>query len=309
MKSVRIVYYTGTGSTKLVAQAFAEQFHSKGFQVQTQVLPTRKGELNEAYDLLLLLYPVYAFRAPEPVYQWLQYDMKPATMPAAVITVSGGGEVSPNTACRHKVIRQLEKKRHVVIYEKMAVMPSNIAIATKAPVDKMLLDLMPTFVSAVVDDILKGVRRRTKPGIFDRCMACLGSVEKYGAHFLGKRIVVSHDCNGCGWCAEHCPSANITMDGGNPVFGKRCFLCMNCLYGCPQKALRPGIGKFLVIKTGYDINKLGQRPKTEMITAEQLNRLMPGAFWSGVRKYIMENQERVEDEKFGCEKAHTPLNM
>ncbi len=289
MQSVRIVYYTGTGSTKLVAQAFAEQFRSKGLQVQMQVIRAGGEQLDEAYDLLLLLYPVYAFRAPEPVYHWLQHEMKSAAMPAAVISVSGGGEVSPNTACRHKVIRQLEKKSYSVIYEKMAVMPSNIAIATKAPVDKMLLELLPTFVSAVVHEIICGVRRRTKPGFFDRCMACLGSAEKYGAHFWGKRISASHDCIGCGWCVEHCPSANINMDEGKPVFSRHCFLCMNCLYGCPQGALEPRIGKFLVIKTGYDINKLGQCPKTEMVTAEQLNRLTPGALWSGVRKYIGEN--------------------
>jgi len=287
---IRLVYYTGTGGTRMVSESFATQLREQGADVTIQRLKAGEPEANGDYDLLILLYAVYAFNAPEPVYDWIVKLPGQQEKPAVVISVSGGGEMSPNTACRRKSIRMLEKKGYRVDYENMLVMPSNIAIATKAPLDKMLLDVLPYKVGKIIDDLRLGVVHRKSPHLIDRALTSMGGLERLGGHMFGKRIRVSDACNGCGFCAANCPSGNIFMKEGRPVFASKCFFCMNCLYSCPQQALRPGFGKMAVLKNGLDLNKLAATPAAEKLSAEQLKKLAPGIAWSAVRKYITEDQ-------------------
>lgn len=274
----------------MVAECFAAQLREHGADVTIQRLKVGEPESTGEYDLLLVLYAVYAFNAPEPVYAWMKGLPLSQGKPAAIISVSGGGEMCPNTACRHKVIRMLEKKGYQVDYENMVVMPSNIAIATKAPLDKMLLDILPDKVGGIIDEINRGIVRRKKPLLFDRALASMGGLERVGGHMFGKRIRVAQTCNGCRHCAENCPSGNIAMVDGRPTFGAKCFFCMNCLYSCPQKALTPGFGMLAVIKTGLDLDQLAAAPAAEKVSAEQLKIMAPGIAWIAVRKYLTEDQ-------------------
>jgi ferredoxin/flavodoxin len=285
---IRLVYYSGTGGTRLVADTFAQHLRERGATVTIQRLKFGEPETVGPYDMLMLLYAVYAFNAPEPVYSWIKTLPQQQGKPAAVISVSGGGEMSPNTACRNKAIKMMGKKGFQVDYENMLVMPSNIAFATKAPLDKMLLDVLPHKVDNIIDELSQGVVRRKNTHILDRALASMGGLERFGGHFFGKRIRVSGSCNGCGYCAKNCPSGNISMREGRPMFNSKCFFCMNCLYGCPQNALSPGVGKFAVIKPGLDLDKLAAAPSVEKMSAEQLKTIAPGIAWIAVRKYITE---------------------
>lgn len=286
---IRLVYYSGTGGTRMVADSFAQQLRQRGATVIIQRIMVGEQEVEGDYDLLVLLYAVYAFNAPEPVYSWIKSLPQQKGKPAIVISVSGGGEMSPNTACRHKAIKMLEKKGYRIDYENMLVMPSNIAFATKAPLDKMLLDILPQKVVVILDEIFRGTVRRKKPHLFDRFLASMGSLERFGGHIFGKRIRVSQACNGCGHCAENCPSGNISMIDRKPHFTTKCFFCMNCLYSCPQHALSPGFGKFAMIKTGLNLEKLAMEPPAEKKSAEELKILAPGIAWVAVRKYLTED--------------------
>jgi ferredoxin len=286
---IRLVYYSGTGGTRIVAENFAQQLRERGATVTIQRLKFGESEATDDFEILVLLYAVYAFNAPEPVYSWIKNLPQQHGKPAVVISVSGGGEMSPNTACRNKAIKMMQKKGFQVDYENMLVMPSNIAFATNAPLDKMLLDILPHKIDNIIDEISHGVVRRKPPLLLDRALATMGGLERFGGHVFGKLIRVSAACNGCGYCAANCPSGNITMKNERPTFDSKCFFCMNCLYSCPQSALTPGIGKFAVIKTGLDLDKLAAAPPIEKMSAEQLKKMSPGVAWVAVRKYLTED--------------------
>lgn len=115
-----------------------------------------------------------------------------------VISVSGGGEISPNTASRISSIKMLEKKGYYVTYERMFVMPSNCVLATKESLSILILEVLPNKVEQVIDDILSNVPRRTKPLFIDRIISKVGELEKPVARFLGRYIKVSNVCNSCG---------------------------------------------------------------------------------------------------------------
>jgi ferredoxin len=285
---VKIAYFSGTGSTARVADTLEKELIGRRISVIKSEIRAGNILSDDKEDLLMLLFAVHAFNAPGAVYKWI--DSLPKNnrpKPAAVISVSGGGEMTPNTACRASSIRKLEKKNYIVVYEKMLVMPSNWVVKTDDGLAIRLLEILPSKVERIVDDLLAGAVRRTTPRLVDRFFSKIGETERKGARFFGQKIMENRNCNGCGWCAKKCPANNIRMLNNKPVFGRECFLCLRCIYGCPNNALEAGAFKFIVLKDGYNLNDIEKRMKG--IKPAPVENLAKGYIWKGVREYLLEN--------------------
>jgi len=288
---IKLVYYSGTGSTENVTDLFRENLINRGKQVKVEKISSKNDissdfNLND-HDFLILFFPVHACNAPEAVYKWIKNLKDENNISTIVISVSGGGEISPNTACRVSVIKMLEDKKCNVFYEKMIVMPSNWIIPTKYPLSKMLLEILPQKIKKILDDVEKGVIRRTKPIFIDKIFSRIGELEKTSTKYFGKHIKVKKDCNLCGLCYENCPSDNIRLVNKKLKFDSKCHLCLGCIYGCPKKALKPSRFKFIIIKEGYNIKKMDKMDSVE-ITEENVRKVAKGYLWKGVREYLLE---------------------
>lgn len=312
MENALIVYYTGTGSTKLVAEEVHSNLSMKNVTAEMHRLTeASKDDLIQkaaACQSLILIYSVHAFNAPDLVYTWLKDFAEQGHVAdgmqkkALVISVSGGGDMLSNTACRVKAKRLLEKKRFKVVTEAMVPMPNNWMSATPDDISKALIGVMPKKVDQMVDAFLQNKAvavLSTKP--IDRVITSLGRLEVKGGIQFGKNIKVSEACNGCGWCEGNCPASNIMMIESDsitnsdstpthvkheiPTFGQVCHFCLGCIYGCPQKALTPGKMKFAVIPTGYPLKKYMQQPEVPL-TVHELMEQMKGMSWNGVRRYL-----------------------
>ncbi|MBI9093918.1 MAG: 4Fe-4S dicluster domain-containing protein [Sphaerochaeta sp.] len=110
-----------------------------------------------------------------------------------------------------------------------------------------------------------------------------------GAKSFGKRIKAGTSCNGCGLCSKRCPTANISMQNATPVFGKKCLLCLQCIYQCPNGSLVPGIGKFMVLQEGFDLQKIqATLPLDEPV---DIDVEASGLLWFGVRRYLQDTHD------------------
>ena len=76
------------------------------------------------------------------------------------------------------------------------------------------------------------------------------------------------------------------MNVSKPQFSNKCHLCLGCIYGCPNKALEPKMGKFIVIKEGYSLKELEK--KLPYIKQVDIETLTEGYLLSGVRKYLLD---------------------
>ena len=288
-----IAYYTGTGSTAMVAECLHEALKARGCAGGIQKITEKAGKYESdkqtkpaRHDLLFLLFPIHSFNAPEAVYRWIDRLDKVDKTPAVVFAVTGGGEVVTNTAGSLSSIRRLEKKGYVVTYDTILTMPNNFWVATIEPLAVKLLEVLPGKVERIVDEVLSGVICRPKRRLFDRIVSRLGESGKPFTGSFGKAIKVSQVCTGCGTCSRECPAGNITLQGGRPVFADRCHFCLNCFYICPNRALTPGKWKIAVIKEGYNLKALQAKvPLSEPVDVEKLAK---GFLWSGVGKYLME---------------------
>lgn len=255
-KNIGIIYFSGTGGTKRAAGALTKSLLEQGSSVHCYEINKRTPYRHQRPDLLLLLYPVYAMNAPGPVYEFIKRLPPARNKAAAVISVSGGGEVIPNTACRFFSIRLLQKKGYRVVYENMLVMPSNFIAATPRELSLQLLAALPSKTQKIAAELLTGVIRRSTPHPIDKIISFLALAEQAGAKIIGHRIKAEQSCNGCGLCAKKCPVGNIRLLQGKPVFRYRCTLCLKCIYDCPKQALHSALIRRYLIKGGYSLREL-----------------------------------------------------
>lgn len=290
IKSVSLVYFSGTGSTALVTENISNYF--KKNRINTYVFELKKGEC--AYhnsDMLIVLYPVYDFGAPKPVEEWVSKISAVTDTKAAVISVSGGGDISPNTACRTSIIKKLEKKGYDVCYENMIIMPSNVIVHYNDTISAMLLRKMPEKTKEIVSDILSGKIIRKKPLLIDKFLVKVGSIGRNYGKIFARGLKVNEDCIGCSWCEKNCPRGNITMHNGKPIFKKECVICLRCVYGCPKKAIKvTGTCKILILKEGYNLKDLKRR--TEKLSGNlSISQIPKGYIYKGIRKYLQDNRD------------------
>lgn len=289
-KKVQIVFFSGTGSTSRVAACIEKKLLDKGVEVQKSSLDMQEKKLSvsltvEKPDLIFLLFPVHAFDAPEPVYDWLDQIPNGDGVSVVILPVSGGGEICVNAACRIGCVKAFEQKGYNVIYERMIIMPSNFVMATKEELALKLLQILPLKVDHIIMEIESGIIRRIRPNIISKIMTSLFKFEKKSAKKFGKDLQVRDSCTGCGWCVNNCPRNNIEMIDNRPLFGGDCIICMRCIYGCPTKAIYSKHYGFITIKEGYDLNKL----ETNMgaISNGPKDRIKTGVLFKGVGKYLM----------------------
>ncbi|HEY5556606.1 EFR1 family ferrodoxin [Acetobacterium sp.] len=289
-KYVNLVYFTGTGGTARVADAFEQAFLNQSINVHRTEL-NGKNQPVDSCDLLVVIFPVHAFNAPKSIDEWIEQAPPGRGRPVAVISVSGGGEISPNTACRAATNQRLKRKGYHVVYEKMFVMPSNFMIKYEDILCAMLLGAAPRNAEKAVSELLTGICHRTTPFWIDRVASKLGVLEKIGAKFFGKCLKANENCINCGWCAQNCPRGNITIVNDKITFGGTCVICLRCVYGCSQKAIEPGIGKFLILKGGFDLRKI-ENKIGYMTVFPSVEQVTQGSLLKRVKAYLIESGEK-----------------
>lgn len=283
-KNVHIVCFSGTGGARRVAEAFARNLSGRGIEAALTALdrPGAGLEARAKPDLLLLVYAVHAFDAPEPVHRWLE-NASLEGVRAAVVSVSGGGEHWPNSCCRGAVCKAFARRGAKVVYENMMVMPCNWVVPVRDEEAMYLLSAVPEKVEKMLDAMLAGRERRTRARM-RFAVAWITKLERFGARRFPKGIRTGESCNGCGWCARNCPSGNIAIQDGKPTFSASCAMCFRCVYGCPSKALKTK--NFMVLKQGFDLDALEKRMKDTPLPP--IEECFKGRMWKAVREYLTE---------------------
>lgn len=289
---VRIIYFSGTGGTKKIAEAFEKELNDReisvtvknlGASIQEKTGASAEFETGEA-ELSLLIYPVYAMDAPKPVYDWIEsLDSMESAGKFAIISVSGGGEMWPNKGCRNSCCKELERRGIQVVYDRMMCMPANVLVEYNDHLIMHLINAISVKVPQIIDELLAGKIRRTnfrKGFILNR----ISRIERENAAKLAQKFQITGSCTGCGWCVRNCPTSNIEISEGDskPHFADRCVICTRCVYGCPTRAIRLK-GSF-TLKNGFDLAAVESR--MEGVELQPVEKCCKGWIYMGVKGYL-----------------------
>lgn len=288
ISTVKIVFFSGTGCTARSADALKDSLERLNVEVSVRELRgPQKNTPQINADLLVIMYPVYAFDAPLPIYEYVDLLGCSDGQSAAIVPVSGGGDITPNRACRLGIRKRLEQKGFAVVYESMIVMPCNVMVYTPESVAEALLHMLPSKCDEIAQDLIQGITRSSKIPFVDKLFSKIGDLERgyWGRIRFSEKLTVDDTCISCGLCARLCPRENIDIIDGIPCFRNDCVMCLHCIYGCPNNAISTGYGAFLVLKKGfslesYDCERVHDHDKGEF------DDLLKGVLWKGVRQYL-----------------------
>ncbi|MDC7235744.1 MAG: EFR1 family ferrodoxin [Spirochaetales bacterium] len=279
-----IVFFSGTGGTRRAAEELRKQMETYGGRPVVTELGARRPDTGQSHGAMgkqiILMFPVYAFDAPPLLYDWIS-SRSLSGVCFTVVSVSGGGEMWPNTGCRARLITAIEQQGGSVIHEAMLIMPVNFLIPGGDHLNMALLQILPDKIRALVKDLKeeKYIRKKDRLGLFQRAVA---AAEKAGARRAGRQFTAGENCSFCGLCAALCPRGNIEISGNRVVFQNSCMLCMRCVYNCPEHAIQSKSS--FVLKEGFDLDDLERRMSgVQLIPPEQCAR---GLLWKEVRNYL-----------------------
>ena len=291
MSNANIVYFSGTGGTRLCAQKLADLLTTGG--LSTDIFEIReRTEPNLPYaDKLILLYPVYFANAPLPVQEFVRKLPASGGQYTAVLSVSAAGEVVPNLACRMRINELLADRGYNVVYENMLVMPANCLKKPHELVAAALLKVLPYKLANIAEDIMQGKVHRTAMELRSYLATQSGRLPQKFSGLFSLLFKCGSNCNCCGKCAAHCPRGNIYLDKGRVKWDSYCAACMNCLYTCPQQAISMRLvhNKF-VIDGGYDINRyLAAADSVRLKDLVAIATTYTNRTEGGVKAYLIEN--------------------
>ena len=234
-----VLYFTGTGNSRYVAQRMAEALGDELLSMNDRI---KAGDTSpvEGNERLIIVTPTYAWRIPRIVRDWLtKTDFPGAKQVWFVMTC--GSEIGNAAQYNHELS---QKKQLTYMGTAQIVMPENYIAMFNAPQEEEARQIVAR-AEPDIDRVISAIKTGQKfalprNNLYDRFMS--GPVNPIFYSFFVKvnAFTAGDACTGCGQCARLCPMNNITIQNGKPVWGSDCTHCMACICHCPTEAIEYG---------------------------------------------------------------------
>lgn len=234
-----VFYFSGTGNSRYVAQRIAVALDGQLLSMNDRI---KAGDTLsvKADERLVIVTPTYAWRIPRLVENWLRRtEFLGARQAWFVMTC--GSEIG-NTAKYNRAL--CEEKQLTYMGTAQIIMPENYIAMFNAPqaeeARQIVAKAEPDIdraISAIAAGQAFPVPRNN---LYDRFMSGPVNPIFYSFFVKAKAFAASNACTGCGQCVRLCPTNNITIQNGRPVWGSDCTHCMACICHCPTEAIEYG---------------------------------------------------------------------
>lgn len=285
---ILLFYFTGTGNTRLCASFLADEFKSKGHDVdlcEGKEIPDIDG-----YDLLGIGYPIHAFNAPKPFLKAVKALPK-ASKDYFIFKVSGE-PFAINNSSSATLARILRRKGYRKVGEKHFLMPYNIIFRYKDEIAKQMALYLPALCKAYVEDLLEGKAESTKYGFFSRLATFFFKIEYLAPPLNAPFVRFGKRCVKCGQCLRDCPEQAIYLNkkGKYKIHPSKCAMCMRCTLFCPQNAIVFGFMNPWKVNGDFRYGKLLE---DESVNPDYINESTKGYFRK-FNKYFKKQKALLE---------------
>lgn len=231
-----IMYFTGTGNSRFVADYLAEKLNDTTLSLNN-ILKNDKTLLCTSDKPYILVAPIYAWRFPYQIENLIKdSELKGNNIIYCIATM---GENSGNA---DKYIEKIFTDKGMNFkgftgvamqnnYLLMEVMPDETAVHSQFPAIVNKLDVIAAKI--IHGDLLSKDDKTPLPSLMS------GIVNWGFNNFMLKnqKYTVNEKCILCGKCVGLCPTNNISQKEGTICFDNRCMACFSCLHNCPLQAI------------------------------------------------------------------------
>lgn len=235
IKSVKLVYFSPTGTTRAVVQGITRGINPDSTELIDITRPdARKQPLSASgSELLIVAVPVYMGRAPALLNEWLnaiQADGAPT-----VCVVVYGNRAFENALLE---LKDIVKSSGCIPVAGAAYIGEHSFSNPETPTaqgrpDKDDLNHAEEF-GRKIREKLKSVSSISEipdvevPGEYPYA----GITKLWDVDF----IAVNDQCTQCGLCAEVCPVSAVDPQDSAMIDHEKCITCCACIKNCPQNA-------------------------------------------------------------------------
>jgi ferredoxin len=232
-----IYYFTGTGNSLYAARMIADRL---GDCPLFPIVKALAGGGPIDGERIILVFPVYMFRAPHIVCRFVRRLRTVKT----VIAIATMGGSSGKTL---QQLRSILRKNGLALHAGYTItMPDNYTpFGDAMPHDEMNESLKEALVK--IDSISKNIKNNEqvieKNTSFFPLYLWPGALYLYAYGIipkLARYFRVEDSCDGCGICARVCPSTTVTIRDNKPRWSDTCEQCLACLHWCPKEAIQYG---------------------------------------------------------------------
>lgn len=235
VQSLKLVYFSPTGTTKAVIQGIARGInHGNTEIIDITSAEARKHPLNTTEnDLLVIGLPVYMGRVPAVLEEWLH--LVNANNTPTVCIVVYGNRVYGDALLELKNImieRGCKPIACAAFIGEHSFSTSETPIAENRPDagDLIQAELLGHKINERLQSISSSdlISEIDLPGSYPYD----GITKVWDVDF----ITVSSSCSQCGICAERCPVNAVNFENSSLVDIEKCITCCACIKSCPQNA-------------------------------------------------------------------------
>ena len=238
-----ILYFSGTGNTKYVANLFSQALLAKGVSVQMRSIEDPQP-IEPGYDFLVVGCPKYYEYPALFLLQHLRVALPVAQKAAPVLAFCT--EASSTKTDFSGLAKLLGQKNHELQSTQSFTMANDLLFfggfsATAATEAQSNREKAAQAVPGLVEAFLAGQHQIEKIAPYLRpvyhavAVGCTAAMPVFAMKYAA-----SDACIGCGLCAKSCPKSNIQMVEKRPEFGKNCIFCTRCINLCPAHAILYG---------------------------------------------------------------------
>lgn len=234
-----IIYFSGTGNSRFVANEIAELTNDK---LCDSTEFTRKGTSAVFTEpgTYVFVSPVYVSAPPKVFLDFIRNSVFPSQVRAYFVMTCAGGMGGSPEYCLHVA----HEKGFVYLGTAQVVMPQNYIAFFKTNGEEKNIERIKQAMPVIENIAGHILEHSTLPDPGMKAWEYLSTkmiLDMYYKGFMKTKSFCTTDaCIGCGHCADVCPLRNIKMTEKKPIWGNNCTHCMACINLCPKDAIEYG---------------------------------------------------------------------